>query len=137
VLDMLLPRLAQGAGLRGGDPPRQVARLAAASLRPGEVLFVANWHPVAYVLAGQAPPTRFAFPGHLAGHFAALTGADADAELARVLALPPGVIVVAPAFWPLVRPEARAVIEAALAEGYVLAGTVADGTGPVEVWRRR
>jgi hypothetical protein len=135
--DMLLPRLALGAGLRGTDPARQVAALAAARLRPGEALFVANWHPVVYALARRPPPTRFAFPGHLAGHFAGVTGVDADAELARVLALPPGVIVVAPAFWPLMRPEARAAIEAALARGYALAATVPDGTGPVEVWRLR
>jgi 4-amino-4-deoxy-L-arabinose transferase-like glycosyltransferase len=137
VMEMLLPRLAGGLGLRGEDPARQVARLAADALAPGEALYIANWHPIAYLLAGQPPPTRFAFPGHLAGHFARLTGVDADAELARVLALPPGAIVVAPARWWQVRPEARAAIEAALARGYVLAGTVADGTGPVEVWRRR
>jgi hypothetical protein len=135
--DMVLPRLAQGAGLRMPDPARQVAAIAHAALQPGEALFVANWHPILYVLAGRPPPTRYAFPGHLAGHFAPVTGIDADAELARVLALPPGVIVVAPAFWPLIRPEARAAIEAALARGYALMATVPDGTGPVEVWRLR
>ncbi len=135
--EMLLPRLAAGIGLRGPDPARRVAALAAAALRPGQALFVANWHPVTYALAGATPPTRFAFPGHLAGRFAAATGADADAELARVLALPPGVIVVAPAFWPGMRPEARAMIEAALAEGYDRLATVPDGSGPVDVWRLR
>jgi hypothetical protein len=135
--DMLLPRLAQGAGLRRPDAARQVAGLADAALRPGEALFVANWHPILYVLADRPPPTPYAFPGHLAGHFAPVTGIDADAELARVLALPPGVIVVAPAFWPLIRPQARAAIEAALARGYRLLATVPDGSGPVEVWRLR
>jgi hypothetical protein len=137
VADMLLPRLAYGLGLRGGDPVRQVAARAAEALRPGEALFVANWHVTPYVLAGQAPPTRLAFPAHLAGRHAGVAGTDVDAELARVLALPPGVIVVAPGFWPLMRPEARAAIEAALAQDYALHASVEDARGPVEVWRRR
>ncbi|WP_372622994.1 glycosyltransferase family 39 protein [Falsiroseomonas sp.] len=137
VVDTVMPRLAHGLGLRGTDPVRQVAALAAEALRPGEALFVANWHVTPYVLAGEPPPTRLAFPAHLAGRFAGVTGEDVDAELARVLALPPGVIVVAPAFWPLIRPEARAAIEAALARGYALFATVQDGSYEVEVWRRR
>ena len=137
VSDMLVPRLAHGAGLVGESPVRRVAELAKAALHPGEALYVANWHPITYVLAGQPPPTRFAFPGHLAGRFAPVTGIDADAELARVLALPPGVIVIAPALWPSTRPEAREAIETALAHDYDLFGTVPDGWGPVEVWRRR
>jgi 4-amino-4-deoxy-L-arabinose transferase-like glycosyltransferase len=135
--DMLLPRLAHGAGLRVMDPVRQVARAANAALRPGEALYVANWHPVVYALAGRPPPTRYAFPGHLAGVYARVTGIDADAELARVLAIPPGVIVVSTSSWGPMRPDARQRIEAALASDYTLFATVKDGTGPVEVWRRR
>jgi hypothetical protein len=134
--DMLVPRLALGAGLRA-NPVRQVAALANAALGSGGALFVANWHPITYALAGREPPTRYAFPGHLIGYFATLTGTDPDAELARVLALPPGAIVIAPANWSDIRPEARAAIEAALARDYVLFGSVADGTGRVEVWRHR
>jgi hypothetical protein len=134
---MLLPRMAHGAGLRVMDPVRQVARAANAALQPGEALYVANWHPVVYALARQPPPTRYAFPGHLAGAYARVTGIDADAELARVLAIPPGVIVVSTSSWGPIRPEARQRIEAALASGYTLVATVKDGTGPVEVWRRR
>lgn len=137
VSAMLLPRIAHGLGLRIADPPRQVAALARSVLGPDETLYVPNWHPVTYALAGRMPPSRFAFPTHLAGFHASLTGVDAEAELARVLALPPGVIVIAPARWDAVRPDARAVIEAALASRYVLAGTVQDGTEEVQVWRRR
>jgi hypothetical protein len=54
-----------------------------------------------------------------------------------VLALPPGVIVVDPGRWGSIRAEARAAIEAALARDYVLAATIRDGPGPVEVWRHR
>lgn len=134
---MLLPRLAEGIGLRGEDPVRATARAAAEALRPGEALFVANWHAATYALAGMPPPTRLAFPAHLSGRDTALAGIDTQAELLRVLALPPGVIVVDPGRWEPIRAEARAAIEAALARDYLLAATIQDGRGPVEVWRHR
>jgi len=134
---MVLPRLAAGIGLRAEDPVRAVARAATAALRPDQALFVANWHAAVYVLAAQPPPTRFAFPLHLSGRDTRLAGADTQAELLRVLALPPGVIVVDPARWGPIRAEARAAIESALARDYVLHATVMDGPGPVEVWRSR
>lgn len=137
VAGMLLPKLATGLGLRGADPAREVARAALANLAPGEALFVANWHMATYALAGLRPPTRVPFPLHLMGVAPRLAGVDTTAELARVLALPPGVIVVDPARWWGLRPEARAAVEAALARDYVLAVTIQDGPGPVEVWRRR
>jgi len=134
---MLLPRLAEGIGLRGEDPVRATARAATTALRPGEALFVANWHAATYVLAGVPPPTPLAFPAHLSGRDTALAGVDTQAELLRVLALPPGVIVVDPGRWGPIRAEARAAIEAALARDYLLAATIRDGRGPVEVWRHR
>ena len=137
VAGMLLPRLAEGIGLRGEDPVRATARAAADALRPGDALFVANWHAATYALAGVPPPTRLAFPGHLSGRDTGLAGIDTQAELRRVLALPPGVIVVDPGRWEPIRGEARAAIEAALARDYRLAATIQDGRGPVEVWRLR
>ena len=137
VAGMLLPKLGTGIGLRGADPVREVARAAMANLPPGEALFVANWHVVTYALAGMRPPTRLPFPLHLIGVAPRLAGVDTAAELDRVLALPPGVIVVDPGRWWGLRPDARAAVEAALARDYVLAATIQDGPGPVEVWRRR
>jgi hypothetical protein len=134
---MALPRLAHGLGLRGEDPVRAVARAAAGALRPGEALLVANWHAMTYALAGQAPPTRFAFPEHLAGREPTLTGAEPLAELDRVLALPPGVIVLAPTRWHRIDPEAHRRIEAAVARDYLRVATIPDQAGAVEVWRRR
>jgi 4-amino-4-deoxy-L-arabinose transferase-like glycosyltransferase len=137
VATMLLPRLAYGLGLRGEDPVRAVARVATANLAPGEALYVVNWHVITYALAGRAPPTRYAFPEHLIGRNPALAGGDLPGELARVLALPPGVIVMAPTRWRAISEEARATIEATLRRDYRLVETVPDPAGPVEVWRRR
>jgi len=92
---MMLPRLSHGIGLRAGDPIRAIAREATLALGPGDTMYVANWHTLPYALARQAPPTRYAFPIHLSGYEPGLIGVDADAELARVLALPPGAIIVA------------------------------------------
>lgn len=133
---MMAPRIQHGLGIRGPDPVREVARIARAALAPGEALYVANWHPIAYALAGRVPPTRYAFPTHLIGTEKRLAGPGIAAELDRVLAIPPGVIILAEGRWRDARPEARAAIEAALAR-YELIAVVQDGRGPVQVWRRR
>ncbi|MGG5817509.1 hypothetical protein [Falsiroseomonas sp. HW251] len=132
---MMAPRIQHGLGLRGPDPVREVARIAREALAPGEVMYVANWHPIAYALAGRAPPTRYAFPTHLIGTEMGLAGEGIAQELDRVLAIPPRVIVTADDRWRDARPEARAAIEAALAD-YELIATVQDGHGPVRVWKR-
>lgn len=137
VLDTVMHRVANGLGLREPDPPRLVAEIAHASLKPGQSLYVANWHAVTYVLAGQLPPTRFPFFMHLIGMHSDLNGIDDGAELRRVLGEAPGVIVIDPSRWNVVRPAARVVIEAAIAERYELAGRVFDGRAQVEVWRLR
>jgi hypothetical protein len=137
VMAMALPRLAHGIGLRGQDPVRAVARAAAEALAPGEAMLVANWHVMTYALAGQQPPTRFAFPVHLAGVHPGLTGQDMTAELERVLAIPPGVIVVAPNRWQLIKLQARRRVEEAIARDYHLVARIPDAGGPVEVWRLR
>jgi hypothetical protein len=136
VATVLLPRFGAGFGWRLPDPPAQVAAIARANLAAGEAMWVVNWHPITYVLAGQDAPSRFAFPTHLTGMHAVLTGVDYEAEMNRVLALPPRIIVIAPSRWWAVRPEARVIIESALA-GYDRIARVPDGDGPVEVWRRR
>lgn len=88
-----------------------------------------------YALAGVPPPTRFAFAGHLLGLHDGLTGINsrggrprpgpaAARHRDRALALAADA------------PEARATVEAVLGD-YDLIAAVADGEGPVEVWRRR
>ncbi len=137
ILETVMPRVANGFGIRQPDPPRQVAALVEATLQPGQSLYIANWHTILYVLAGQTPPTRYAFLTHLIGWHSQLNGSDVEAELERVLSMPPGVIVVDPSRWGMVRSAARHRIEAVIAERYELAGTVHDGRADVEVWRLR
>jgi hypothetical protein len=131
------PALLHGIGLREPDPTRRLAALIAAELPPGEPIYVVNYHPVTYFLARAGVPTRFAFPAHLAGHASVVTGVDADAELARVLATRPRLVVVDRGRWRELRPQAAAMVAAALAEGYALSATIPGERGTVELWRRR
>jgi hypothetical protein len=104
---------------------------------PGETAFVVNYEPVVYFLARLPLPTRMPLPQHVTGGFGEVIGPEADAELARVLASRPYLMVIYQPDWQRVRPGAREAIEAALAEGYEVVGTVPGKEGLVELWRRR
>ena len=71
------------------------------------------------------------------GGYGGVIGQESDAELARVLASRPAVIVTSQAHWPKVRPSAQRAIEAVLRDSYDMAGTVDGSEGIVELWRRR
>ena len=105
--------------------------------RPGEPIFVVNYHPVVYFLSRAGLPTRFVFPAHLSGDFDEVSDIDTDAELSRVLASRPRLVVVDRGWWPQLRPRAANTVAAALQADYVLADTVAEERGPVEIWQLR
>jgi hypothetical protein len=128
-------RIETGPGFRKPDPVRLVAQAVRDTVPAGAPVWIANYHPVVYVLAGVAVPTRYAFPAHLAGWYSGVTGIDADAEIDRVLASRPAAIVVDRGWWTAIRPPIRGVIEAALARDYVFAARVLEANGPVEIYR--
>jgi 4-amino-4-deoxy-L-arabinose transferase-like glycosyltransferase len=129
-----LPRLERGWD--APDPPRQVANIIAQQIRRGEPIFIANYHPAVYVMSGAGVPTRFAFPGHLTCAFDKLTGIDADAEVNRILANRPRIIVVDRGWWGSMRRRVRVNIATALRRSYVKVAEVQEIAGPVEIWRR-
>lgn len=130
-------RIELGPGFRKPDPVRLVAEALHATVPDGAPVWIANYHPIVYVLADVGLPTRFAFPAHLAGWYSGVTGIDADAEIDRVLASRPAAIVVDRGWWTAIRPPIRGVIEAALARDYEFAARVLEANGPVEIWRLR
>lgn len=140
-------RIDRGIGTFAADPVREVAAAIAREIAPpgnpmggnpgGEPIFVANYHPVVHVLSGAGLATRYVFPAHLTGAFGRVAAIDMDAEVARILATRPRVIVVDRGWWTSMRPAVAAMVTAALAGDYALAATVAEERGPVEVWRRR
>jgi 4-amino-4-deoxy-L-arabinose transferase-like glycosyltransferase len=119
------------------DPVREVAKTIRERLRPGEAIFVANYHPVLYALTDAALPTRFIFPEHLTGHFTQVADIDTEAELRRVLASRPRFVVVDRGWWPQVGERGKAILNEVLARDYELEVTIPEERGPVELWRPR
>jgi len=131
-------RVDRGIRLFAPDPVRQVADAIRAELRPGETIFVVNYHPAIYFMTGAGLPTRFVFPAQLTGReFSRVADIDTDAEVARVLATHPRFIVVDRGWWFDVRPSAATLVTAALEADYMLDRTVTEERGPVEIWRAR
>ncbi len=128
-------RVETSPGFRRSDPVRQVAEALREAVPPGSPVYIANYHPVVYVLADMAVPTRYVFPAQLAGWYSGVIDTDADAEIDRVLASRPAAIVVDRGWWTAIRPPIRGVIEAALARDYVFAARVLEANGPVEIYR--
>jgi 4-amino-4-deoxy-L-arabinose transferase-like glycosyltransferase len=130
-------RFERGPGWVLPDPVREVSAAVARAAGPDGYAFIANYHPSVYVISGARLSTRFPFPAHLTGVFEDLSDTNTLAELDRVLASRPEVIVVDRGWMHTMRPEATARVLAAIEQGYDLFATVNEFRGPVEVWRRR
>ncbi|MCB4820851.1 ArnT family glycosyltransferase [Roseicella aerolata] len=128
-------RVGRGHGIWTPDPVQEVAKAVKARLRPGEAIFVANYHPVIYAMADAALPTRFVFPAHLTGGFTQVADIDTDAEVRRILATRPRLVLVDRGWWWHLRPSAAAILTEVLERDYMLEATVAEERGPVELWR--
>ncbi len=128
-------RVGRGFGIWLPDPVEEVASAIRARIKPGEAIFIANYHPVVYALTDAALPTRFVFPAHLTGGFTQVADIDTDAEVRRILATRPRIVVVDRGWWSHMRPSAAAILTETLNRDYVLDTTVAEERGPVELWR--
>lgn len=117
---------------------RQVDALTALIGRdPPGCLFSFRSEPILYHLTGSCLPTRYPFRSHLSdSEEAPAIGVDPVAEVARVLAGRPGVIVVREAK-PGDSPAAAALVSAALARDYRLVGAVRVGSLVHRVYRLR
>ena len=133
----MAPRIARGPALLQPDTPARIAAAIARDLPPGAAIFVPNYQPVVYFLAGAAIPTRFPFPVHLTGGYARLAGNSTDGEVDRILATRPRFIVVDRGWWGTMRPAAATAIAAALEQGYGLAEVFYEERNAIELWRVR
>lgn len=116
----------------------EAGSLLRAGLEPGRPIYVVNANPVLYVLAGAPIPTRYVFPDHLAGQNAnTVPGLDADAEMARVLALRPQYLVLDRDNWDGMRDSAKAMLSAAMAVDYKPVATLSGSAGVIEIYRNR
>ena len=130
-------RLGRGAVILAPDVPARIAARIAADLPAGASIFIPNYQPVVYVLAGAAIPTRFPFPIHLTGTYARLAGNSTDDEVGRILGTQPRFIVVDRDNWGAMRPAAATAIAAALEASYGLAEVFNDTGNQIELWRLR
>lgn len=126
----LARRVKFGLAIRMDDAERQVAAAVRRHLAPGERLWVVHYQPVVYFLARARLASRYVHPTHVTGRQRHIVVGDAGAEVARVLASRPEVIVLGrPGSFDKQDPADPALIRtitAALAEGYT----------PVEVIER-
>lgn len=121
--------LAQGAFRKGG---RAEALLVAQAAQPVHgCLYVYDGYPALYMLTHSCLPTRWAFPGHLNTRDEASAdalGVDPAAEVRRILAARPEVIVDDAPAYELGNPDTRVLVAAALARDYRLTASVRTGT---------
>ncbi|MBL6454959.1 hypothetical protein JMJ55_06465 [Belnapia sp. T6] len=127
-------RIDRGIGLFEADPVYTLTGLIRAELKPGEAIFVANYHPVLYALTDAAVPSRFVFPAQLTGEFTQVAGIDTDVELRRILATRPRFVVVDRGWWPRLRESAAEILGEALERDYRLVAEVPEERGPIELW---
>ena len=128
-------RIERGIGIFAADPVREVTTIIRASLKPGETIFIANYHPVIYALTDAALPTRFIFPAQLTGEFTQVADIDTDAEVARIMATKPRFVVVDRGWWPRMRAKRRRHHHpGAGAATTRLVAEVDEDRGPIEIW---
>lgn len=103
-------------------------------------IYVYDGYPALYMLTHSCLPTRWVFPGHLNTSdeaSAAALGVDPIAEMRRILAARPEVIVDDAPAYELGNRETRALVEAALARDYHLEAKVKTGTARYRLVYRR
>ncbi len=121
--------LARTASHNGGR--KQALAVARAAQPHHGCIYVYDGYPALYMLTHSCLPTAWAFPGHLNTHdedSAKAIGVDPAAEVRRILATRPEVIVDDAPAYELGNAETRALVEAALAVDYYLDATVATGS---------
>ncbi len=140
-----------GLGLAGGigralvqlpDPgtAQEVSRMTALMrphLRQG-CIYVNEGLPILYYLMPSCLPSRYIFPEHLTGkRYQYSLGVDQLAELRRIFATRPSVVVKSTAPDDDTRPASRALLDAELAKDYRIVGQSPVGTERFEVYARR
>jgi len=128
-ITLLVQRLERGDGA-------QLAALAAAIGRGPGCLYVYSGNPMLYAATGRCTVSRYLVASHLIrARETGATGVDQDAEIRRILAARPAVVVMRPPYRGE-RPQAHALANAAMRDGYRLAATLPMGNEALRVYRR-
>lgn len=129
--------------LKGGyTEAMSVARAAMPNPQlPGACIFVYDGFPALYMLTRSCLPSRWVFPGHLntvSEDSGKALGVNPEAEVARILATRPQVIIDDAPAYEGGNPKTRAMVHAVLAKDYTL--TLSQKTGDARfrlVYRRK
>ena len=136
LVPVVLPAAAASAGwlgqvaVRGTPAPQDAPATVAAYLRahtaPDDTIYIADYEPIVYYLAGRRAATRYAFPPLLIDEqFAAIDRIDPLAELDAILAGQPRYVVrVAPPSSDLTNAAFAAALDQRIAANYRLEHTV-------------
>ncbi|MFN3435806.1 MAG: hypothetical protein ACK4ZY_15590, partial [Sphingomonas sp.] len=128
-ITLLVQRLERGDGA-------QLAALAAAIGRGPGCLYVYSGNPMLYAATGRCTVSRYLVASHLIrARETGATGVDQDAEIRRILAARPAVVVMRPPYRGE-RPQAHALASAAMSSSYRLAATLPMGNEALRVYRR-
>ena len=128
-ITLLVQRMERGDGA-------QLAALAAAIGRGPGCLYVYSGNPMLYAATGRCTVSRYLVASHLIrARETGATGVDQDAEIRRILAARPAVVVMRPPYRGE-RPQAHALANAAMRDGYRLAATLPMGNEALRVYRR-
>lgn len=128
-MTLLVQRMERGDGA-------QLAALAAAIGRGPGCLYVYSGNPMLYAATGRCTVSRYLVASHLIrARETGATGVDQDAEIRRILAARPAVVVMRPPYRGE-RPQAHALANAAMRDGYRLAATLPMGNEALRVYRR-
>ena len=128
-ITLLVQRMERGDGA-------QLAALAAAIGRGPGCLYVYSGNPMLYAATGRCTVSRYLVASHLIrARETGATGVDQDAEIRRILAARPAVVVMRPPYRGE-RPQAHALASAAMSSGYRLAATLPMGNEALRVYRR-
>jgi hypothetical protein len=118
---------------RGG--PAEFAALSQAVGKGPGCLYVYSGSTMLYVATERCTLSRYIVPAHLSrAREAGATGVDQDAEITRVLARHPAVVVMRPPYNGE-RPAAHARIMAAMADGYRLTAKLPMGNEMISVYK--
>lgn len=130
VLAALAGQLLIGIVAYGKGGREQALAVAAAARPETGCIWVYDGYPALYMLTHSCLPSRWVFPGHLntanEGTAAAI-GVDPLAEVQRILATKPEVIVDDAPAYSLGNPQTRAAVQAVLARDYHLVLRVRTG----------
>lgn len=119
-----------------GDAGQLAALAQAVGTGPG-CLYVYSGTTMLYAATERCRLSRYLFPSHLGRQREqGAIGVDQQAEIARILALQPAVVVIRKPYRGE-RPEARAQVMAAMAKDYRLEASLPAGRDTLSVYRRR